>query len=116
MGKVRLLLLTGQGGGGPLLDRETNGEGGATARLAVYPNFPPVFFDDTKGHGKPQSRALDTGFGGKERVKNILHHLGGNPRSGILDLNLRYPVPCRCGNGHSTPTVGDRFFGVLQNI
>ena len=113
MGGVRLLFLTGQGGGGLPLDREANSKGGAASRLAVYPNFTAVFFDDDKGHGKPQPRALDTGFGGKERVKNILHHLGGNPRSGILDSNLCHPAPGRCGNGHSTPTAGDRFFGVL---
>ena len=92
MEEIRLLCLTRQGGGILLLDRQQNGKGGSASRQAVYQNFSLMFFDNPIGHRKPQTRALDTGLGGEERVKNILHYLGGNSRSGILDLNLRIPV------------------------
>ena len=113
MEEARLLLLTGQGDGGLLLDRKTNGKGGSASRQAVYQNFSPVFFYNAIGHGKSQTRALDTGLGGKERVKNIAHHLGGNPRSSILDLNLHLAIRGRGGNGNPTSPLEDRLFGVL---
>ena len=75
------------------------------------------FARDLRGYGKPEAEALSVGFGGEERVENLLAQLHRNASAIVTDAedDLVGPV-LGTDEDHAVVAFGHRIEGIQQKV